>query len=161
MAPRYNWEEHDKGNTGVYTDDESGDNVDYQTAMASQGLDESGEDCDWCKKAWNKLKSGTEKFVLSLSAGEVSRAERALEIYKNEGINAYLYQSIGDAHYDEMVSASTGTYGTTRNAVTKTTTKAVTNFTINDLGSFRGAKSADVIKWLEQNGWKGVKTNPQ
>jgi len=28
------------------------------------------------------------------------------------------------------------------------------------LSTFRGAKSADVIKWLEQNGWSGVKTNP-
>ena len=38
--------------------------------------------------------------------------------------------------------------------------KRATNFALSNLDSFRGAKSDDVIKWLEQNGWSGVKTNP-
>jgi len=34
------------------------------------------------------------------------------------------------------------------------------SFTLKDFSSFRGAKPADVKKWLEQNGWSGAKTNP-
>lgn len=34
MQARYNWEEHDKGNTGIYTDDETKQNVSFEDALA-------------------------------------------------------------------------------------------------------------------------------
>lgn len=34
MQARYNWEEHDKGNTGVYTDDQTNENVSFDTALS-------------------------------------------------------------------------------------------------------------------------------
>ena len=37
--------------------------------------------------------------------------------------------------------------------------KTQMNFSFDDLNSFKGAKSADVGMWLEQNGWSGIKTN--
>jgi RHS repeat-associated protein len=45
-------------------------------------------------------------------------------------------------------------------AVAKTNSESISNFTLNDLNSFRGARSGDVVTWLEQNGWTGVRTNP-
>jgi len=33
-------------------------------------------------------------------------------------------------------------------------------FTLDDLNSFKGAKSSTVANWLEKNGWVGVPTNP-
>jgi len=47
MQARYNWEEHDKGNTGVYTDDETQKNVSFSDALtqtlANTGDSEQGE----------------------------------------------------------------------------------------------------------------------
>lgn len=43
MQARYNWEEHDKGNTGVYTDDKTNENVSFDTALA-EATGEGGGD---------------------------------------------------------------------------------------------------------------------
>jgi RHS repeat-associated protein len=57
--------------------------------------------------------------------------------------------------------AEMGGFGSPTGAAGKITKAIETlDFTLKDLNSFKGAKSADIIKWLEQNGWTGVKTNP-
>jgi RHS repeat-associated protein len=42
MQARYNWEEHDKGNKGVYTDDKTKENVSFETALAQTNANEQG-----------------------------------------------------------------------------------------------------------------------
>lgn len=46
MQARYNWEEHDKGNKGVYTDDETNENVSFETALAEVTGDSDGGPSD-------------------------------------------------------------------------------------------------------------------
>ncbi|MBW3518531.1 RHS repeat-associated core domain-containing protein [Flavobacterium sp. NKUCC04_CG] len=79
-------------------------------------VESNANDCDSCGEIWDKIKNGVIKFSQFVSAGEISRAEAALDIYETEGFNAYIYKSIGDAHYDERMYAVSGGNGTVRNA---------------------------------------------
>lgn len=58
MAPKYNWEEHEKGNKEIYMDDESAENVSFQQTLTyhQQGQRQDSPSQDpptWLKKLRN------------------------------------------------------------------------------------------------------------
>ncbi|WP_237421200.1 hypothetical protein [Flavobacterium sp. Sd200] len=108
--------------------------------------DGGGGGISWFKRTVNTVKgwfgSGSKSSVTAeegtwtfdpilagdiFSGGQVTKQAEALDVYKKDGINAYLYQTIANAHREELFNFITGGYGVS-SAAPSTIAKAEEEF---------------------------------
>ncbi|UIR56448.1 RHS repeat-associated core domain-containing protein [Sphingobacterium sp. SRCM116780] len=117
MAPMYNWEEHDKGNKGVYTDDESGENVSFAQTMEyyEQGGNQQDPPVkDTSPPNWLDIWMSNPtwiEFTKLIAGREIKNMENALEVLEEDGTMGYIYQNMGNAAREESFAFATGAYG--------------------------------------------------
>lgn len=117
MAPRYNWEEHDKGNTGIYTDDKSQENVDFQTALEAHGLNTVKTPNNETDPPKQSTLSIFKQFLLAIPVlGPTIESSD----YIDEGNYAAAFSSFGIGVLDLITLGTASKYSSTSNYVVKT-----------------------------------------
>lgn len=152
MQARYNWEEHDKGNKGVYTDDETKENVSFEEALSQQNNKNDTPPrtifvngylfggMDGGKKYWSReFRNGATKYF-------TKNTEGLLETYINHDPDGF---SSAEERFEDGYNYAFDNYFELTQGMNKK--DDYFNFVSHSMGS---AYAEGIAKYMIEMGWK-------